>query len=315
MARSEHIAVVGAGLMGHAIAQVFACKGHEVSLTDVDEGILKKALNSIRANLAFLADNGIGAMDEIESVMKNIRATPHLREAATGARFVIEAVPEQLDLKQKLFVELERLCPAHTVLATNTSALSITEIAAKVRKKERVVGTHFWNPAFLIPLVEVTGGKHTSAEVVDYAFDLMKAAGKRPARVKKDVAGFVGNRLQHALWREAVSIVDRGIADAKTVDDVIKNGFGIRLPVLAPLETADMVGLDLTLQIHEYILKSLDRSSKPAPTLCQKVENGELGFKTGKGFYEWDREKTEQCNRRVLEHLAQWTREHGDEPA
>jgi 3-hydroxybutyryl-CoA dehydrogenase len=234
-----------------------------------------------------------------------------LREAATGARFVLEAVSERLDLKQRLFLELEQLCPTHTIFATNTSAISITEVAAKVRRKERVVGTHFWNPPYLMPLVEVIGGRHTSSEVVDYTFDLLKTAGKHPVRVKKDVPGFVGNRLQHALWREAVSIVDQGIADAATVDEVIKNGFGIRLPVLAPLETADMVGLDVTLQIHDYILRSIDRSMSPAAVLRRKVEKGDLGFKTGRGFYEWDQERTERCKRRVLEHLVRWNREHG----
>ena len=313
MARSEHIAVVGAGLMGHAIAQVFASKGHEVSLTDVNDRVLGEALENIRINLSFLAENGIGAAEDIEPVLKNIRTTPDLREAATGARFVVEAVSERLDLKQGLFVELEQYCSPQTVFATNTSAISITEIASKVRKKERVVGTHFWNPPYLIPLVEVIGGRHTSAEVVDYTFELMKTAGKHPVKVKKDVPGFVGNRLQHALWREAISIVDQGIADAATVDEVIKNSFGIRLPVLAPLETADMVGLDLTLQIHEYILKRIDRSMGPAALLRRKVEKGELGFKTGRGFYEWDREKVEQCRHRLLRHLVRWMREHGSE--
>ena len=310
MARSEHIAVVGAGLMGHAIAQVFASKGHEVSLMDVNERVLGEALENIRSNLGFLAENGIGTEEDIEPALKNIRTTSDLREAATGARFVVEAVCERLDLKQGLFVKLEQYCSPQTIFATNTSAISITEIAAKVRKRERVVGTHFWNPPYLIPLVEVIGGRHTSAEVVDYTFDLLKTAGKHPVKVKKDVPGFVGNRLQHALWREAISIVDQGIADAATVDEVIKNSFGIRLPVLAPLETADMVGLDLTLQIHEYILRRIDRSMSPAALLRRKVERGELGFKTGRGFYEWDSEKVEQCRHRLLQHLVRWMREH-----
>ena len=310
MARSEHIAVVGAGLMGHAIAQVFASKGHEVSLMDVNERVLGEALENIRSNLGFLAENGIGTEEDIEPALKNIRTTSDLREAATGARFVVEAVCERLDLKQGLFVKLEQYCSPQTIFATNTSAISITEIAAKVRRRERVVGTHFWNPPYLIPLVEVIGGRHTSAEVVDYTFDLLKTAGKHPVKVKKDVPGFVGNRLQHALWREAVSIVDQGIADPATVDEVIKNSFGIGLPVLAPLETADMVGLDLTLQIHEHILRRIDRSMSPAALLRRKVERGELGLKTGRGFYEWDSEKVEQCRHRLLQHLVRWMREH-----
>jgi 3-hydroxybutyryl-CoA dehydrogenase len=127
--------------------------------------------------------------------------------------------------------------------------------------------------------------------------------GKHPVRVKKDVPGFVGNRLQHALWREAISIVEQGIADSATVDEVVKNGFGIRLPVLGPLENADMVGLDLTLQIHDYILKHIEKSTKPSPLLKQKVEKGELGFKTGRGFQEWTGDTMEKCKKRLLKHL------------
>lgn len=313
MARSEHIAVIGAGLMGHGIAQVFASRGHEVALTDVDEKVLAYSLDRIRSNLGFMVENGIGTDDDMESAIGNIRIEADLKETVSGARFVVEAIPERLDLKQRLFQEVEAFCSPNTVLATNTSVISITEVAAKVKRRERVVGTHFWNPPHLIPLVEVTGGKHTSAEVVDYAVDLLRTAGKRPVRVNKDVPGFVGNRLQHALWREAMSLVDQGIADAATVDEVIKNSFGIRLPVLAPLETADMVGLDLTLQIHDYILRHLDRSTRPASVLKHKVEKGELGFKSGKGFHVWSRENAEEREKQLLTHLIRWVKEHGNE--
>jgi 3-hydroxybutyryl-CoA dehydrogenase len=313
MARSEHIAVVGAGLMGHGIAQVFASRGHEVALTDTDGKVLACSLDRIRSNLRFMVENGIGTDDDIESAIENIRLKSDLKETVSGARFVIEAIPEKLDLKQQLFREIEAFCSPTTVFATNTSVMSITEVGTKVKRRERVVGTHFWNPPYLIPLVEVTGGKHTSAEVVDYAIDLLRTAGKHPVRVNKDVPGFVGNRLQHALWREAISLVDQGIADAATVDEVIKNSFGIRLPVLAPLETADMVGLDLTLQIHDYILRHLDRSTRPASVLRHKVEKGELGFKEGKGFHVWSRENAEEREKQLLEHLIRWVKEHGSE--
>jgi 3-hydroxybutyryl-CoA dehydrogenase len=171
------------------------------------------------------------------------------------------------------------------------------------------VGTHFWNPPYLVPLVEVVPGADSSPEAVDSVYGILKKAGKHPVKVRRDVPGFVGNRLQHALWREAISIVDQGIADAATVDEVIKNGFGIRLPVLGPLETADMVGLDLTLQIHDYILRHLDRSVEPAPILRDKVERGDLGFKSGKGFQAWSEQSIEECKRRLMEHLIRWNRE------
>ena len=313
MRRSEHIAVVGAGLMGHGIAQVFSAKGNEVTLTDTNPEVLAQAERNIRSNLLFLAANGIGLADDIDHVMRSIRSTSDLEDAVRGARFVVEAVSENAELKQGLFQSIESFVAPTTVLATNTSVISITEIAGKAKKRERIVGTHFWNPPYLVPLVEVVPGKETSSEVVDYTFDLLKTAGKHPVRIKRDVPGFVGNRLQHALWREAISIVDQGIADPATVDEVIKNSFGIRLSVLAPLETADMVGLDLTLQIHDYILRHIDRSITPSPVLKEKVDRGELGFKAGRGFYEWNRESIDQCRKRLMEHLVRWNREHDSE--
>ena len=226
-----------------------------------------------------------------------------MAEAADGVQFVVETVSEDLELKRKTFKELDTLCPADTILATNTSVISITEIAAESKNRERIVGTHFWNPPYLIPLVEVVRGKDTSDETMDRTFSLLQAVDKHPVRVNKDVPGFVGNRLQHALWREAISIVERGIADASTVDECIRFGFGLRLPILGPLETADMVGTDLTLAIHEYILKYLEDSPEPSPLLRKKVEEGDLGFKSGRGFQDWPPEKAEESRKRLQEYL------------
>lgn len=311
--KQDRIAIIGAGLMGHGIAQIFAVHGFQVSLLDVSEEFLAKAIENVRANLTLLAKNGIGKREDIEGAVARIKTTRDLREAVSGARFVVEAVAEQLELKQKLFQEMDEICSQDAILATNTSVISITEIAAKAKCRKRIVGTHFWNPPYLIPLVEVVPGDDTSHETVDLTYDLLKSVGKHPVKVKKDVPGFVGNRLQHALWREAISIVDQGIADAATVDEVIRNSFGIRLPVLGPLETADMVGLDLTLQIHNYILKHIERSTEPAPILKQKVEKGELGFKTGRGFQEWDQESIQRSRSQLLEYLIKWNREHAKE--
>jgi 3-hydroxybutyryl-CoA dehydrogenase len=304
----ERIAVIGAGLMGHGIAQVFAVHGHNVSITDMDEGILQDAVRNVRNNLAFLAENGIGETSAIEDTLSRIKCTLDLENAAHDADFVIEAVAEKLDIKQNVFRRLDEICKPETILATNTSVISITEIASTSKKRDRIVGTHFWNPPYLVPLVEVVPGADTAPFAVDATFNILASVEKRPVKVRKDVPGFVGNRLQHALWREAISIVDQGIADAATVDEVIKNSFGIRLPVLGPLATADMVGLDLTLQIHDYILKHLDRSTGPAAILKEKVEKGELGFKTGKGFQEWTGEQISECRKQLLNHLVRWNR-------
>jgi 3-hydroxybutyryl-CoA dehydrogenase len=295
--------------MGHGLAQVFSSKGHEVRLTDVNETVLAGAPEQIRNNLTRLAQGGIGAVEDIDTILKNILTVKGLKETVEGARFVVEAIAENLSLKQKLFSEMEDYCSPNTVLASNTSVISITEIASKAKRKERIVGTHFWNPPYLIPLVEVVPGKKTSSEVVDYTYELLKTAGKHPVKVKRDVPGFVGNRLQHALWREAISIVEQGIADAATVDEVIKQGFGIRLPILGPLETADMVGLDLTLQIHDYILQHIERSPEPSPLLKEKVKKGELGFKAGKGFQQWSPEEIDRSRKNLVDYLIKWNRE------
>jgi 3-hydroxybutyryl-CoA dehydrogenase len=283
---------------------------------DTQEEILIKAIQNIRSNLNLMAQRGIGHPDQTEAAINRIKTTLDMKEAAAGAQFVVEAVYEDLELKQRIFRELDAICPEGTILATNTSVISITEIAGKARIKERILGTHFWNPPYLIPLVEVIKAQETAPQVMDVTFGLLKRVGKHPVRVNRDVPGFVGNRLHHALWREAISIVENGIAEPAMVDEVIKYGFGIRLPVLGPLENADMVGLDLTLAIHNYILKYIERSPEPSPLLREKVDKGQLGFKTGEGFYEWTPETAEQSRKNLVDHLLKWAgRQEGDRKA
>ncbi len=306
------IAVIGAGLMGHGIAQLFAARGHDVSLMDIDGGRLARARDDMRGNLAVLAEHGMVRGEGIEAIVGRVAATARLEDAVDGACFVVEAVSEDLKVKRRLFAEMDSLCPPEVVLATNTSVISISEIARDAAGRERIVGTHFWNPPYLVPLVEVIPGRDSAPWAVDRACELLLSAGKRPVRVKKDVPGFVGNRLQHALWREAISIVEQGIADAETVDEVVKLGFGMRLPVLGPLENADMVGLHLTLQIHEYILRHIESSPQPSPLLREKVEKGELGFASGKGFRSWTPRRIGECRARLQRHLVEWCGEKGE---
>lgn len=308
MAKIENIGVIGAGLMGHGLAQIFAVHGYPVKLMDIKEGLLDKAIENVRSNLTLMAEKGIGNLDDVEPAIGRIKTTTDLEEAAAGAQFVVEAVLENLELKQDIFKDLDAICPDDTILASNTSVISITEIAEKAKIRERILGTHFWNPPHLLPLVEVIRGKDTSDEAMDTTYGLLKQVGKHPVRVNKDVPGFVGNRLQHALWREAISIVEQGIADPATVDECIKFGFGIRLPVLGPLENADMVGTDLTLAIHNYILKFIESSSKPSPLLKKKVEDGDLGFKSGRGFQEWTEEEAQESRKRLQEYLLDVTK-------
>ncbi len=304
----KNIAVIGAGMIAPGVAQVFATTNYNVYIYARRQEALPEAVEKIRTTLSMMAREGIMSESVIDPSISRIKTTTDLKEAVADAHLVIECLSENLELKQQFFLDMDKICPPETILATNTSVMSITEIASKASRRERIVGTHFWNPPYMIPLVEVTKGNDTSDEVMETTFQVMKDAGKYPVKVMKDVPGFIANRLQHALWREAISIVENGIADAATVDDALKMGFAIRLPVLAPLETADMVGLDLTLAIHDYIFKHLESSSQPSPLLRQKVEKGELGFKTGKGFQTWSAEEADKSRKKLLEYLIDWTK-------
>jgi 3-hydroxybutyryl-CoA dehydrogenase len=289
------IAVIGAGLMGHGIAQVFALAGHDVTIYDSFEKALATAKDRILANLKDLGDD--------ESAVNRVTLQGDLGLAVRDAGYVVEAVLEDLPLKQKIFSEIEKHVRPDTILASNTSVIPITSIMQGLEKRERALGTHWWNPPFLVPLVEVIETQWTSPATVDFTMKLHADAGKKPAHVKKDVPGFIGNRLQHALWREAVSLVERGICDAETVDVVIKAAFGRRLAVLGPLENADMVGTDLTLAIHQNVLGDIDSRPGPSPYLEKLVKDGKLGFKSGEGFRKWSPEEQTALRAKVLQHL------------
>ena len=291
----EKIAVIGAGLMGHGIAQVFAVKGHEVAIHDPFPEVLARVSERVRANL-----RGLG-IDE--AMVTKIAQHNTLEAAVEKADIVFEAAPENLELKQDIFARLSTSTTPDCILASNTSVIPIGEIAAKAEDPGRILGTHWWNPPYLIPLVEVIQGPHTESIYIEKCMDLLQQAGKVAVHVKRDVPGFVGNRLQHALWREAISIVEAGICDAETVDLVVKNSFGMRLPVLGPLENADLVGLDLTLAIHDVILRHLEASPEPSPLLARYKGEQRLGMKTGKGFYEWTPETAQGVRDRLMRHL------------
>ena len=289
------IAVIGAGLMGHGIAQVFALAGHDVTIYDSVAASLDSAKARILANLKDLGDD--------QAAVERVTPVADLSAAVRNADYVVEAVLENLPLKQKLFAEIERHVRPDTILASNTSVIPITQIMGGLERRERALGTHWWNPPFLVPLVEVIGTQWTSLQAIDFTMKLHAEAGKTPAHVKKDVPGFIGNRLQHALWREAISLVERDICDAETVDTVIKAAFGRRLAVLGPLENADMVGTDLTLAIHRTVLPDIESRPGPSPYLEKLVADGKLGFKSGEGFRTWTPEQQQALRAKVVKHL------------
>jgi len=289
------IAVIGAGLMGHGIAQVFALAGHDVAIYDPVMASLDSAKARILTNLKDLGDD--------QSAVERVQPTPDLPAAVREADYVVEAVLEDLPLKQKLFVEIEQHVRPQAILASNTSVIPITKIMEGLRDRSRALGTHWWNPPYLVPLVEVIGTQWTSQQAIDWTIALHKDAGKMPVHVKKDVPGFVGNRLQHALWREAIALVEHGICDAETVDTVIKASFGRRLAVLGPLENADLVGTDLTLAIHQTVLPDIEHRPGPSPYLEALVTQKKLGFKSGEGFRKWSAEQQAALRTKVLQHL------------
>ena len=288
------VVVVGAGLMGHGIAQVFAQAGHRVTITDPDVVVLDAALSHVARNLV---EMGIAT----DSVLPNILTEPNLPRAVALADLVIEAVPENLDLKQQIFAKVAESAPRHAILASNTSVIPITRIGENLSSeaRRRLVGMHWWNPPHLIPLVEVVRTEHTSLEVFEATFNLLLSAGKRPVKVNQDVAGFIGNRLQHAMWREAFALIDAGVCDAETIDTVIKNSFGMRLSVLGPMENADLVGLDLIREVHAILFPDLSCTKVPSPLLSQLIDQGNVGMKAGKGLRTWTLEQAEEVRRKL----------------
>lgn len=302
MKEIKNFLVCGAGMMGCAIAQIFASmEGTTVTLHNHRE---KNIEELIRANMKLLVEKGVVTEEYVDSIVKKVRfTTDYQDEGVKNAQFVVECVPEIMDMKQQLFADLEEVCATDTIFCTNTSVMSPTEIASKCKHKERVVGTHFWNPAFLIPLVEVVKTADTTEEVAQTVMEVMSVAGKKPVLCLKDVPGFIANRMQHALWREAISIVEHGIADAKTVDEAVKYSFGLRLPQLAPLENSDMVGTQLTYNIHSYVLKHLEDTHEPSPLLQQMLDAGKLGFKSGEGFMKYSDEDIQASKNGLNEYL------------
>lgn len=289
------VTVIGAGLMGHGIAQVFALHGHEVTIYDSFDANLKTVKDRISTNLRDLGDD--------PKAVERVIPQGDLAAAVRDADYVVEAVLEDLPLKQKLFAEIEAYVRSDTILSSNTSVIPITKIMEGLKHRERALGTHWWNPPYLVPLVEVIGTQWTAQGTIDWTMKLHKDSGKTPVHVKKDVAGFVGNRLQHALWREAVALVEHGICDAETVDTVIKAAFGRRLAVLGPLENADLVGTDLTLAIHKTVLPEIESRPGPSPYLEKLVADGKLGMKTGEGFRTWTPEQQAALKAKVTQHL------------
>ncbi len=308
VAEIKRIAVVGAGLMGHGIAQEFAAAGYGVGLYDVADERLRQARTGIAANLAALEAAGIVAVGRSAATLARIKTSTDLGETVGDADVVIEAAPEDLPLKQSLFGALDRLCPSRTILASNTSSFPPSTLAGATRRPDRVLVTHYFNPPYLLPLVEVVRGSATSDATMATVVALMEGIGKRPAVVQREAPGFIGNRLQHAVVREALSIVRQGIATPEEVDKVIKHGFGRRMAVAGIFETSDAAGLDVVLAVAGELFPAIESSSEVPSLLRAKVERGELGLKSGTGFYDWPPGAAEALRARIRHALIEISR-------
>ena len=293
----QTIGVIGAGLMGHGIAYLLAATGHTVRIYDPSA----EWRNSLTARLNAARE----LLDGDAALLARISAHDAMAPAMQGVSFVFEAAPEKLPLKRQLFAELESLTAPTTILASNSSAIPSTRIGEKLKHRDRVIGTHFWNPPHLVPLVEVTQNEFTSMDTVRRTMDLLREAGRNPVHVKRDIPGFVGNRLQHALKREAIALVAAGVCDADTIDEVVKTGFGARMAVLGPMEQSDLVGLDLTLDIQNVLLADLNRDTEPTKFLKDKVAAGKVGMRSGEGLRKWTPNAAEAVRERLRQSLAE----------
>ncbi|MBT3603718.1 MAG: 3-hydroxyacyl-CoA dehydrogenase family protein [Candidatus Latescibacteria bacterium] len=311
------VAVIGAGLMGAGIAGEFARGGYDVALVDTHEAALEKGLQSIQHAQQTLVDVGHVSEESAAAALGRLQRTTNLAEACAGVEVLVEAVPENLAIKQEMYAKFDQLCLPDTILASNTSGLSISKIASATTRPEKVVGLHFWNPPHVVPLVEVTKGEGTLDATAEYMMDVCKKLGKKPILVQHDIPGFVGNRLQYAVVREALHLVAEGVASPEDVDLAMTAGPGLRYGLLGPLRTADLGGLDVFCAISEYLCADLNADVGASPVLKDLVEQGKLGAKTGEGFYSYSGDELNDFlarrDRVLLGFLDVLKREAGDE--
>jgi 3-hydroxybutyryl-CoA dehydrogenase len=282
----NRVGVVGAGVMGAGIAQVFAQQGYSVILNDLNDDILGVAKKRIADTLALLQDHGILTREKAAAAVKNVTYSTGL-DALSGVDMVVEAIPEKIELKQSLFKGLDGRFSPEVILASNTSGISISSIASVAKNPDRVIGMHWWNPPYIIPVIEIIKGEKTDKGVVEAISKLVVRLNKKPVLVKKDVPGFLGNRMQYALMREAVYLLQAGVASAEDIDTMVKAGFGFKFPVIGPLETIDMAGMDIFYNVSRYLYGKLDGSKEPQRLVEEKFKEKKLGMKTGEGFYDY----------------------------
>ena len=287
MSKIQRVAVIGTGTMGSGIALWFAKAGLDVVMRDVEATFLDRARKTQAQVLKNLTAAGVVSPEAEKEIPGRIHTTTDLAEAVEGAHFVLEAVPEKLELKRSIFGELERVAPSDIPLASNTSGISISLIADGVSNPSRVVGMHWWNPPHVVRVIEVIRGEKSSDSVVEMTRSLVEQIGKKPVMVKKDVPGFLGNRILYALLREAVDCYEKGVADAADIDLLVSEAFALKLAFMGPMALLDLAGVDVYHDVSQYLHADLCDRKDVSPTVAEKVAKKELGLKTGKGFYDY----------------------------
>jgi len=284
------VCVMGAGVMGNQLAQLFATKGYEVSMTDIEDRFVQNGMNAIKGNLKkYFVDKGKMTQEEADEIFHRIEGTTDLKRAVEGVQVVIESIPEEMELKQQMFKRLDEACALETILASNTSALSITAIGSLTRRQDKVIGMHFFNPVGIMKLVEIICGVKTSQETTQVIKDITAQLGKEPIVVNKDVAGFVVTRLFLVFCNEAVKLLEEGVASAEDIDKACQLGLG---HAMGPFKSQDIVnGIPVGLHSLDYMRDELGDCYMPRSLWRRKVEAGELGVKTGKGFYDYSQQQ------------------------
>ena len=288
----ERVAIIGGGLMGFGVAVEFARFGYRVSMYNTREETSQRAMGQAKAALDLMVETDLITNDEAVAAYARLRPTTDISNAATGANFILESVLELLALKQEVFAKLDELCPPPAILATNTSSLKVTDIASATKHPERVVATHYFQPPHFVPLVEVVGGEKTARKVVEKAGRMLRGMRKKVVIIDVDLPGFIGNRIQGAIGQAVQSLVDHGVCSPQTIDDVISFGFGRRMAYTGYFKRMDLIGLDFGYRMAK------DRGVEPWKPIAEHVEKGELGMKSGKGFYDWPDDTARQLDHR-----------------